>query len=538
LSRAGDPGLQPAAAAPSSWSALRYKSFRVLYSAWVGACLCMFTNDVASAWLMTSLTTSPVMIALVQTAATLPIFLLGLPSGALADILDRRRLLIFTQSWGVVVASALFATAITGHVTPVLLLLLVFANGLVLAIRWPAFSALIPELVPVAEIPTASALSGIANNGSRIAGPLIAGLIIASAGVSWVFAFTALVSAVSAALLISWSYSRKRSALPGERIAGAIRVGIQHVRQTPVLQRVMIRVFAFFFNSIGLIALLPLVAKQLGGSDANTFTLLMSSMGAGAVSAALALPRASRRWAQDVRYAAGTLIFAAGAALAALAEHRPVAMIALFFAGGAWMITANTLMVTATMALPDWVRARGLSIIQMAMMGASASGAAIWGYAAKMTGVPATLVMTALAGPLVLLLTRKTRIGSGAPEDLAPAGVWEMPPIAVPIDPEHGPVLVMVEYRIDPARTSEFLELMRESRRVWLAHGLHSWSLFSDVTQEGRHVEHFIDESWASYLRRNERIAASYVPLRERKWAMHIGPDTPAITRYIAREVG
>jgi MFS family permease len=249
----------------SSWAPLRHKSFRLLFCAWVGASICMFISDVASAWLMTSLTTSPVMIALVQTAATLPIFLLGLPAGALADILDRRRLLIVTQAWAVVVATALFASAITGHVTPVLLLVLVFANGLVLTVRWPTFSALIPELVPRPEVPVASRMSGIANNGSRIIGPLLAGLIITAAGVAWVFAFTGgRVGGDCGCCSSTGRIRRSGASFPGERIAGAIRVGVQHVRQSPLLQMVMTRVSCFFFISIGLIALLPLVAKRLG----------------------------------------------------------------------------------------------------------------------------------------------------------------------------------------------------------------------------------------------------------------------------------
>jgi MFS family permease len=192
-------------------------------------------------------------------------------------------------------------------------------------------------------------------------------------------------------------------------------------------------------------------------------------------------------------------------------------------------------MVAAQLSLPEWVRARGLSIIQMAMMGATASGAAIWGFVASHGSVRIALLASAVAGPLGLLLTRRNELGKDAPEELVPAGVWTHPELVAPIDPDEGPVLVVVEYQIDPARTDEFVALMRESRRVWLAHGLRQWNLFSDVSREGRHVEHMVDESWASYLRRNERIAASYIPLREKKRAMHIGPDAPVVNRYIAR---
>ena len=214
-----------------------------------------------------------------------------------------------------------------------------------------------------------------------------------------------------------------------------------------------------------------------------------------------------------------------------------IALVALFIGGAAWMGTANTPMVAATLSLPDWVRARGLSIVQMGMMGATATGAALWGYIASHASVQSSLLIAAAVGALALLLTARSSIAAGSPDDLTPAGVFQQPEIAMPIDPDEGPVLVMVEYRIDPERTDEFVEIMRESRRVWLAHGLRDWSLFSDVSVPGRHVEHMIDESWASYLRRNERIAVSYLPLREKKRAMQIGDEPPQVTRYLGRQV-
>ncbi|MEO7760667.1 MAG: MFS transporter [Casimicrobiaceae bacterium] len=535
---APDPGAPPGDVRLSSLSPLRHRSFRILWLAWVAACLCMWMSDVAAAWLMTSLTASPVMIALVQTAATLPIFLAGLPSGALADIVDRRRLLILTQAWAIIVALALFATASTATLNPVLLLLLVFANGLGLAARWPAFSALIPELVPANEVALGSALSGVANNGARIAGPLIAGAIITSAGSAYVFAFNAALSVVSGVLLLRWSYARKTSALPRERIAGAIRVGIQHVRQSPRLRYVMVRVIGFHFHSVALIALLPLVAKNVGHGNARTFTLLMAAMGAGAVCAALSMATVNRRFSPQQRLTGGSILFASATIAAALAPVLPVAMLALFAAGTAWMFGANTLMVSGTMALPDWVRARGLSMFQMAMMGSAAIGAALWGYVASLTSVPASLILSGVSALAALYLARRARLEAGPPEDLAPAPGWTLPEVTEPVDHDRGPVLVMIEYQIDPARTDEFLEVMRESRRVWLGHGLQSWNLFSDISRAGRHVEHMVDESWAAYLRRNERVAVSYLPLRERKLAMHTGPGAPVVTRYVASSVG
>ena len=528
----------PDAAAPAvrAWTPLRHPVYRTLWIAWIAACLTLWMNDVAAAWLMASLTASPVMVALVQTAATLPVFLLGVPAGALADILDRRRLLIFTQGWAFVVAVLLFALALGGALGPASLLALVFANGMVLALRWPAFSAIVPDLVPPREIPAASALNGVANNTSRVMGPLVAGLVIAAVGSAYVFGLNALLSLLSATLLARWAAPARTSALPSERFVGAMRLGVQHVRQSTRMRYVLVHLAIFFLNMIAVVALLPLVAKQLDGG-AGAYAMMMAAMGAGAVAGAFVLPRANRRLGAERRFAAGTLLYAAATAGVALAPGLVVVLAAMFFAGAAFMVAANTLIVAAMMALPHWVRARGLAIYQMVMMGASAAGAAWWGWIASVGSVRLALLGAAATMALGLLASRRVPLPIGTVEEVRPAGGWSAPDVAVAIAPEQGPVLVTVEYRIDPARTDEFLALMRESRRVWLGHGLAAWSLFSDVGEEGRHIEHMVDESWAAYVRRNERVAASYLSLRERKHALHRGPGAPAVARYVGRSV-
>ena len=266
--------------------------FRMLWGAWLVANVCMWMNDVAAAWLMTSLSASPVMVALVQTASTLPVFLLGLPSGALADILDRRLWFIGTQVWVAAVGLLIAAVVITDAMSAPLLLALTFANGIGLAMRWPVFAAIVPELVPRAQLPAALALNGIAMNASRIVGPIVAGALIAGAGSAYVFGLNALLSIAAAVAIWRWRREAKPgSALPGERFVGAMRVGVQYVRQSPRMRAALLRVAVFFLQSTGLLALLPLVARRLQGGDAGTFTLLLAAMGTGAIGAALFMPR-------------------------------------------------------------------------------------------------------------------------------------------------------------------------------------------------------------------------------------------------------
>ena len=510
----------------------------MLWLTWLTSNVCMWMNDVAAAWLMTSLTSAPVMIALVQSAATLPVFLLGIPSGALADIIDRRRYFITTQFWVASVAIVLCLTALTGVLTAPLLLALTFANGIGLAMRLPVFAALIPGLVTRAELPNALALNGIAMNASRIIGPLVAGALISAAGSAYVFVLNAVLSIGAGIVLLRWRREEQKvSTLPAERFFGAIRTGLQYVRQSPVMHSILLRMAGFFLGSQAVMALLPLVAKGLPGGGAGTFTLLLASMGGGAIAAALFLPRLRQFMTRDELVRNGTLVHAAATLTVALAPNVYVAVPAMVAAGAAWISVANSLSVAAQMAVPDWVRARGMSAVQTAIMGGAAFGAAIWGQVATLTDVHTSLAIAAAAACAGLVAMRRFKVGGRAEEDLTPINLWKEPEVAIPLEPDQGPVLITVEYRIDPARAGEFAEVMRESRRSRLRNGAIAWGLFKDTADPERYVEYFVDESWTEYLRRHERTTAGDIALRERRESFHIGNSPPVVARFIAEPV-
>lgn len=518
------------AASLSPLAPLSLPVFRMLWLTWVVANTCMWMNDVAAAWLMTTLTTSPILVALVQSASTLPVFLLGLPSGALADILDRRRYFIATQFWVAAVALVLCVFILAGGMSAPLLLVLTFANGIGLAMRWPVFSAIVPELVGRHQLPAALALNGVAMNASRIIGPLLAGAIIASAGSAWVFVLNALLSLLAAFTIMRWKRVHTPSPLGRERLTSAMRVGVQFVRQSPRMRAVLWRISIFFLHATALLALLPLLAKGLEGGGAGTFTLLLASMGAGAIMAALFLPRLRQAMARDVLVIRGTALQAAATGVMAVAPNVYVAVPAMVVAGMAWITTANSLSVSAQLALPNWVRARGMSIYQMAIMGSTALGAAVWGQVATLTDVHVSLGIAAATGVVAMWVVQRLVADRSMEEDLSPSRAFKAPVAETP--PQAGHVVVTIEYFIDPDRAGEFRAVMQESRRSRLRQGAVGWQLLHDISQPARYVERIEDESWTEHLRRFDRVTASDVALRDRKLAFHVGESPPRVTRW------
>jgi MFS family permease len=535
----GEPATALAPAPATALSPLAHPVFRRLWLVWLTANTSMWMNDVTSAWLMTTLTTSPVMVALVQSASTLPVFLLGLPCGAIADIVNRRRWFLFTQLWVMVTGLLLMVAHLTGSLSATPLLVLVFANGMGLAMRWPVFAAIVPEIVPRHELGAALALNGVAMNVSRVVGPVVAGALIASLGPAVVYGLNAVMAVGAAVVIARWRDEPKVSALPGERFVGAMRLGVQYVRQSQRMKVVLARIFIFFFQSTALMALLPLVAKRFvdnpATAGAGTFTLLLASMGAGAVTVSLGMTRMRARWTRDQLVNAGVLLHAACTAVMALAPNVWVAVPAMVLAGMAWISVANCLTLSAQLALPNWVRARGMSIYQMALMGGSALGAALWGFVASQSSVPTSLIVAACFAALVLLAMRRWAVEGPDTPDLTPQRPWEEPTTAYAVDAQQGPVMVTIEYLIDEQDATAFAAVMEESRRSRLQLGALSWGLFRDIHEPRRFIEYYLDETWVEHRRRFDRLTTADVQLRERRVAFHRGEHPPKVERSIGQ---
>ncbi len=518
----------------SALGPFRVKVFRMLWFTWMAANTTMWMNDVASAWLMTSIAPSPLWVALVQSASTLPVFLLGLPSGALADTLDRKRYFMATQFWVAAVAIILCVVVMMGGMTPPLLLALTFANGVGLAMRWPVFAAIIPEVVSRPLLPQALALNGIAMNASRIVGPLVAGALIAGFGAEYVFILNAALSIFAGLTIMRWRRVHQESPLGREPLTRAMRVGVQYVLQSRRMLGLLLRISVFFLHSTALMALLPLVARALPGGQAGTFTVLLAAMGAGAIVGSLTMPRIRNALPLQKRVLVGTAVQSGATLVVAFAPNIYVAIPAMAFAGLSWITVANSLTVAAQMALPDWVRARGMAIYQMALMGSTAAGAALWGWVATSTTIHQALAMSTVTGVALMALVQRLMPDHGTEEDLTPSRMVAVPQLQAP--PRPGRILVRIEYFIDPQRTEEFMAVMQESRRSRLRQGVLEWQLLHDLYDPARFVEQITDASWTEHLRRFDRMSAADIQLRDRRLALHVGESPPVVTRYLVEQ--
>jgi hypothetical protein len=363
---------------------------------------------------------------------------------------------------------------------------------------------------------------------------VVAGAILASVGSGAVFVLNTLLAAMAFVTILRWRSQPRTSTLPGERFVGAMRVGWQHVMQSPRMRSVLVRIFFFFLQSSALLALLPLVARNIHGAGPATYTLMLACIGGGAVAAALYFPRWRMRFDRDQFVIGGTLTHAVMSVVVVLAPNIWIALPAIVVLGMAWISTANSLTLAAQVALPNWVRARGMAIYQMALMGGAAAGSLLWGQVAGWSSVRVAVTCAAVVGPVLWLLTRRLSVEGGADPDFSPAKPANLPMMAIDVGPDEGPVMVTVEYRIDPADAAGFAEVMQKTRRARLRQGALSWGLFRDTAAPGRYIEYFVDESWVEHLRRLERFTAADAGLREMRLAFHNGEGPPMVRRFVA----
>lgn len=534
--RADRPGTPPAGAA-SSWSPFRHAVFSVLWTATVVSNIGTWMYNAASGWLMTSLNADPLVVSLVQVASSLPMFLFALPAGALADTVDKRRFLIAAQAAVTAVAATFAALVWLGLVTPGVLLLFTFLIGVGGALTAPAWQSVVPQLVPKQDLAPAVAANSVGINISRAVGPALGGVVIAAYGIAAPFWLNAASNLGIIGALLWWHSPQKAARrLPAERLTGAIRAGFRHARYNPHLRATLMRAVGFFLFASAYWALLPLVARnQIAGGPA-LYGILLGAIGAGAVGGAFVLPWLKAKIGPDWVAAAGAIGTAVTLMLFGLAREPIVALAASIIAGVSWIAVLASLNVSAQVALPDWVRGRGLAMFVTVFYGAMTLGSALWGQVAGMTGLPLAHFIAAAGALLAIPLTWRWRLQTGAGVDLTPSMHWPAPIAAEEVGHDGGPVLVTVEYRVAPESREAFLlaldELAHERRRD----GAYAWGVFEDTAEPSRFLETFFVESWLEHLRQHERVTQADRALQQQ---LHrLVQDTPKVTHLITAEPG
>jgi MFS family permease/quinol monooxygenase YgiN len=514
----------PAAAVASAWAPLRIRVFRVLWLAQLGSMVGTWMQTVGAQWLLVDNPAASTLVALVQTANMTPVFLLALPAGVLADVFDRRRLLIGVQLASLAVAGGLAALTVAGQVTPALLLAFTFLLGCGMTLTMPAWQALIPELVPRSQLPAASALGGISINLARAVGPAAAGLLIASVDVAAVFALNALSFGFLAVALAGWRREPAEPDAPPEGFGAALRAGGRFIRYSPVTRRILLRSLLFVVPGTVVWALLALVANRRLGLGPGGYGLLLAALGVGAVAGAFVLPRLRARTTTNGIVLLASLVFAVALVVVALVDSPAIATAVLFAAGAAWLAVLASLNATMQLFLPGWVRARGLSTYQVVFVGGQGLAALGWGLLAQRFGLVAAFLAAAalmLAGAVTL---RWWPLRNVEGLDRGTAVYWPEPHLDFEPEPDDGPVLVTVAYRVEPEREQRFLDAMEAVRRSRQRTGASRWDLYRDGADRHRFVETFVVRSWAEHLRQHgERLTGSDQALEERANALAEG---------------
>lgn len=520
---------------PSAWAPFRHAPFAVLWTAAVVSNVGTWMHDVAAGWLMTSLAPTPLMVALVQAATTLPIFLFALPAGTLADLVDRRRLLVIVMSILAAAATLLGFLALLGWVTPWLLIAFTLVFGSGAAFVAPAWQSIVPLLVPRAQLQPAVALNSMGINVSRAIGPALAGLIIATLGIAWPF-FANAVSflAVIAALLWWPPPPRQASPLPAERFWSGLRLGLRHARASDPLRATLVRAAAFFLFASAYWALLPLIARQELAGGPALYGMLLGAVGLGAVGGALLLPGLRRRFGAESVVAAGTGGTALVLIVFALVKHPEAAVAASLLAGISWIAVLSSLNVSAQLSLPDWVRARGLSVFITVFFGSMSLGSLLWGQLAGLVGIPAALLAAAGGALAAAALTWPYKLQQDAGPAHTPSAHWPEPVMALPHTPDKGPVMVTIEYRIAPRNRAAFIAELDRLRGARRRNGAIAWNLFEDAAQPGRFVESFLEDSWHAHLHHHARVTKADHVLQEELRTLHEGPGEPQVTHLVS----
>jgi len=518
---------------PGAFAPFGHSAFALLWTATLISNIGTWMHDVGAGWLMTTLNSSPAVVTLVQAATTLPVFLFALLAGALADRLDKRRMLIAINLALMVVITALTVLVWQERMTPALLILFTLAIGTGAAFMAPAWQAVVPQLVPRDTLKPAIALNSMGINISRAVGPALAGILIASVGLAAPFALNAVSHVIIILALVMWRPDPTPVRAHHGSILSEMATGLRHVRYNPPMVATLVRALAFFLFASAYWSLLPLIARGAEGGGSELYGILMALIGTGAVTGALVLPKLGGRLSSDQTVMLGTSGTALALVLLALAATPPFLMIAAFLGGLSWIAVLTSFNVSAQMALPDWVRARGLAVFLMGFFGSMALGSVIWGQIANATAVPVALLIAAGGLVVGVFATRNFHVGQGEKLDLAAAAVWpEAPTLGAASKPDQ-PAMVTVEYRIAEENRNAFQAAIAAFSNERYRDGATQWHLHQSVEDPVLWVETFHLPSWAEHLEQHNRVTKNDADLQSRVHALDLRDTGPVVRHFV-----
>ena len=490
-------------------------------------------QDVASGWLMTTLAPDPMMVSLVQTANTLPIFFLAIPAGALADVIDRRRYLIATQSWMMLAALGGALLTLTGHMSPWGLLGCTYFLALGSALNSPAWHAVTPEVVDAQTLPSAVAYNGLAINGARALGPALGGLVVVCLGPGAAFALNAISFSAVIGVLARWKRRQRQENVPTERFLSAMRVGLQHVRHSPCMGAVLMRAGVFVAITNSLWALFPLLCQREYGCGPRGYGLMMTCFGAGAVfGATQILPRLRAKYCVNTTVTRAWLAFVPVLILLALSTAKWLAALGMILGGAAWICILSSFHLAAQSLAPAWVRARAMSVYLLAFFGAASFGSLVWGYLATHVGLRQSLLLSASFLLVSSCLTWLAPVETGEKFDLNAFNYWPHPDTHGEVPAGQGPVLVTVEYHVALEDTPFFRAAIMKLRRIRYRNGVLRWGLFVDLSDPTLYREVYLEESWGAHLRHHERVTGYEMEVAQEAYRFHRGKSKPSVFHY------
>lgn len=518
----------------SPWSPLSISTFRWLWLATLVSNIGTWMHEVGAGWLMTTLTTSPVIVALLQTATSLPAFFILLPSGALSDILDRRLYLMSGIIGMCVVAFAIAIMTLFGLINQWSLLLLTLLLGIGAAMIMPAWQSIIPEVVPRTELQSAIGLNTLGMNVSRAIGPLIAGQLIAYAGIGAVFICNALSFIFIITVLARWKRVAPETSLPPERFNHAISTGLRYAKHSPALHATIYRSIGFYFFASVMWSLLPLIARVLLEGDEHTYSYLFSSISIGAIGNALLLPRWRKYLNNDQLITASAIVFAIGMSITALVHNHVVAILALSLCGAAWITVMTCAQMSAQTALPNWIRSRGMAVFLTFFMGSLGIGPIVWGSVAELTDLPTAMLIASAGLVIATIFSRRWPLSGNDKLDHTPSRHWSKPEPVLAISHEQGPVMINVRYEVAAEQLPQFMPdllLLGKARR---RDGATAWQMFEDAGKPGSYLEVYVVNSWLDHLRQHERISRQDALIQERIRNLLLPGTEPVVTHYVS----